>query len=370
VKIGIITIQPTINYGGILQAYALQTILEHMGHNVEIICDRNRHFTLPVWKKPIVYSKRTFLKYSGINTNQIIKMEQFRRDVACKYTEQFIQKHLHMREYTKFEEIREGDYDAFVVGSDQIWRVKYNNNIEQSFLSFAEQWDVLRIAYAASFGIDKWEYNKLQTENCKRLIKKFKAVSVRESSGVDLVRKYLDFNAIHVIDPTMLLKKEDYIKLFSDAHIPQSEGDMLCYILDDSEQIRDKIADIANTKHLTPFYVNSRYDDMTAKAGEWIQDPVEKWLRGFYDAKLVITDSFHATVFSIIFGKPFILLGNEERGNARFSSLLNATNFDCSQGIYNRIFFPDECTTAVICEFKKFSIMFLTNNLSSENSFL
>ena len=364
-KIGIITIQPTINYGGILQAFALQTILERLGHTVEIVCDKNRHFALPKWKKPLVYSKRLFLKYSGLKPNQIIKMEEFRRNEACKYTEQFIQSHLHIREYRTFDDIKEDDYDAFVVGSDQIWREKYNQDIERSFLSFAEQWNVLRIADAASFGTEKWEYNEMQTENCKRLIKKFKAVSVREKSGVELVRRYLDYDAIHVLDPTMLLPKEDYEKLVKDDHIQHSHGDILCYILDDSDCVREKIIDIASTKHLTPFYVNSRYDDMTAKANEWIQAPVEMWLRGFYDAKLVITDSFHATVFSIIFRKPFILLSNVERGNARFLSLLNAAKFDCSQGIFNKLFCPNENTDLAISEFKEYSMWFLANNLSS-----
>jgi len=364
-KVGIITIPPTINYGGILQAYALQTILEQMGHSVEIICDRNRYFTLPEWKKPLVYSKRIFQKYIGWKPNLIVKMEEFRRDEACKYTEQFIKSHLHMREYPTFDDIKKDDFDVFVVGSDQIWREKYNHNIERCFLDFAERWDVLRIAYAASFGTDKWEYNELQTENCKRLIKKFKAVSVRENSSVDLVRKHLNITAIHVLDPTMLLKKEDYIELIHNAHIKQSEGDLLCYILDNSELIKEFIADIASTKHLTPFYVYSQYINITAKANEWIHAPVEKWLRGFYDAKLVITDSFHAMVFSIIFGKPFILLGNEERGNARFSSLLNTAKFDCSHGIYNKLFCPDERTASAISFIKKYSMDFLKKNLYS-----
>ena len=363
-KIGIITIQPTINYGGILQAFALQTILERLGHTVEIVCDKNRHFALPKWKKPLVYSKRLFLKYSGLKPNQIIKMEEFRRNEACKYTEQFIQSHLHIREYRTFDDIKEDDYDAFVVGSDQIWREKYNHDIERSFLSFAEQWNVLRIAYAASFGTEKWEYNEMQTENCKRLIKKFKAVSVREKSGVELVRRYLDFDAIHVLDPTMLLPKEDYEKLVKDDHIQHSHGDMLCYILDDSDCVREKIIDIASTKHLTPFYVNSHYDRFDCPPEEWIQPPVEEWIRGFYDAKLVVTDSFHATVFSIIFGKPFVVLGNAKRGNARFSSLLNKTGFDISYGLTDRILYPTEETKRLVKSFRDFSMKFLMESLN------
>ena len=105
------------------------------------------------------------------------------------------------------------------------------------------------------------------------------------------------------------------------------------YKIAPSEKLRQTAKDIYNglmlcacvskEKGFTPFCVNSKYDNEEAPLEERIQQPVEKWLRAFYDAEFVITDSFHACVFSIIFNKPFIVYGNKERGYARFESLLN-----------------------------------------------
>ena len=120
----------------------------------------------------------------------------------------------------------------------------------------------------------------------------------------------------------MLLEKERYIKLFAEAKTAKSKGNLFCYILDESTDKHGIIESISKEKGLTPFHVNSKYEDSNAPLEERIQQPVEKWLRAFYDAELVITDSFHACVFSIIFNKPFIVYGNKERGLARFDSLL------------------------------------------------
>ena len=363
-KIGILTLPPTINYGGILQAYALQCILDRMGHEAEIICDRQRHFMLPTWKKPFVYFKRLSLKHLLGKKNLIIRKEVFKRNKACQHTEVFIRKHLHIHQYNSFCEIKESDFDAIVVGSDQIWRTLYNYDIERRFLDFAETWDIQRVAYAASFGTDAWEYNERQTENCKRLIRLFNAVSVREESGVELVKKYLGATAVHVLDPTMLLNKNDYISFFEEARTGQSPGDMLCYILDESPTVKERIAFYQDQQQLTPFHVYSHYDRDNCPPVEWIQPPVEEWLRGFYDAKLVVTDSFHATVFSIIFGKPFVVLGNAKRGNARFASLLNMTGFDISEGLFNRIYYPSEKTEIVLNTIRDYSMQFLKESLT------
>ena len=94
----------------------------------------------------------------------------------------------------------------------------YKRSIESSFLDFAETWNIKKISYAASFGTDLWEYNEKQTSNCRKLIRKFDAISVRESSGVTLCKKYLDIDAIQVLDPTFLLTKEDYCAVVKKSH--------------------------------------------------------------------------------------------------------------------------------------------------------
>ena len=103
----------------------------------------------------------------------------------------------------------EGEYDAFIVGSDQVWRPSYNQHLEQAFLNFTENWkNVKRIAYAASFGVDNWEFTKKQTKECKRLVQKFDFVSVREDTAVNLCKEHLGIEATHVLDPTLLLSAD------------------------------------------------------------------------------------------------------------------------------------------------------------------
>lgn len=323
-KIGIITLPLHTNYGGILQAYALQAVLERMGHDVCLIEERRGPLSLPLWKAPLSYGKRILKNILG-HPCPIFYERKVNREtpIVRQNTDKFINIYIKRRIVDSFSDLNENDFDAIVVGSDQIWRPKYFPHIEHAFLDFTKDWNIKRIAYAASFGTDDWEYNSKQTSECGRLLRMFDAVSVREDLGVDLCKRYFGVEAQHVLDPTMLLVKEDYIKLFEAANTPKSNGNLLCYILDETEEKTALIKSIAGEKGLIPFNVKSISDDINSPLSERIQPSLEQWLRGFYDADFVITDSFHACVFSIIFNKPFIVYGNVNRGMSRFISLLN-----------------------------------------------
>lgn len=324
-KIAILTLPLHTNYGGILQAYALQTILERMGHDVYVIEKKRKPLSLPIQKMPFVYGKRIVKNLIGrkfpLFYEQKINREQ---PIIRQYTDDFIRKYIHLKQYDTFSDIQPSEYDAFVVGSDQVWRPKYFgvNQIENAYLKFAESWDIKRLAYAASFGTENWEYTPRQTEKCSRLVKLFNAISVREDSGVGLCKKHWGVDAQHVLDPTMLLDKQDYINLFEIAHTPKSKGNLLYYVLDETKEKKEILKSIVDEKKLNPFNVKSNSDDINSPISERIQPPLEQWLRGFYDADFIFTDSFHACVFSILFNKPFIVYGNKNRGMSRFVSLL------------------------------------------------
>ncbi len=328
-KIGILTLPLHNNYGGILQAYALQIVLKRMGHDAMVI-DKSREIKLPIlsFSRYFLYFKLLAHKVLVDRNTTIFWDRKHNREykVMSTYTLPFIQKYIKRfvtsRDYSN---IKQGNFDVFVVGSDQVWRPKYfgQNIISNAFLSFAKDWNVKRISYAASFGTEEWEYSEEQTLECKEWIKRFNAVSVRESSAVQLCKEHLGVDALHVLDPTMLLSATDYIQLFKEANTPQSPGSLMCYILDETEDKQKVVSNVEETLNLTAFSVNSKYEVRTAPLEERIQPPVEAWLRGFYDAKFVVTDSFHACVFSILFEKPFIVYGNKDRGMARFHSLLS-----------------------------------------------
>lgn len=336
-KIGILTLPLHTNYGGILQAYALQTVLSRMGHNACVIEKEQRPLHLPVWRKPVKYARRIIRNLRGEPYPIFYEQKQNRElPIIRQHTDKFIRKNIRRMTFSTYSAIIESDFDAIVVGSDQVWRPQYFDDIRTAYLDFAEGWHIRRMAYAASFGTDAWEYSRSKEKECRRLLRMFDAVSVREASGVELCLEHFGVKAEHVLDPTMLLDRQDYIRLSAADTTPKSGGTLLNYILDETPEKVALIAATANERGLKPFRVNSKVEDMFAPLSERIQPPVEQWLRGFNDAEFVITDSFHACVFSIIFNKPFFAVGNPERGMSRFKSLL------AMFGLEDRLLMPDE----------------------------
>ena len=324
-RIGILTLPLHTNYGGILQAYALQQVLRGMGHEAVVI-DEDKQFNFSLKRRIEMYVKgkvKRLLK----GKNAIIYSPEYYKQLwktRTKHTSQFISEHIVRRVVEQISEISEGEFDAFVVGSDQIWRARYAQSfpgVGNAFLLFTRGWEVKRVSYAASFGTDKWEYDKSDTVDCALMAWMFDAISVREASGVTLCRENLGVDATLVVDPTLLLNARDYIKLIK-GDTPKSSGNLMCYILDKGVETDNILASISQKKTLKPFHSNSQTENHNLSPEERIQPPVEQWLRGFYDAEFVVTDSFHACIFSILFGKPFVAIGNKSRGMARFESLL------------------------------------------------
>lgn len=326
-RIGIYTLPLRYNYGGILQAFALQEVLRRMGHEVVTFLPYP-YMCLKWQQKPYVYSKRIIKKLLGfpscihleekINSEHHIKMQNL---------QPFISNNIKTLSYKEFCELNSSDFDALIVGSDQVWRPSYNEpygrTIENAFLDFAKDWHVIKIAYAASFGTDKWEFSRIQTRRCSELAKRLDAIGVRENTAVHLCEKYLDVESVHVLDPTLLLSFKDYERLIGCGQPSKKpKGNLLCYILDEKQDAVQLIKRISDERNLIPFRANSFVENVMAPIEEQIQPPIEQWLRNFIESDFVITDSFHGSVFSIIFKKPFIVLGNKNRGNSRFSSLL------------------------------------------------
>lgn len=324
-RIGILTLPLHINYGGILQAYALQTVLERMGHEVHLITIKKKPFSLPLYIRPFCYGKRILKNMLGEKTPIFYERKHQQEQIEIRqHTSKFITHYIKQAFYDDYTEIKSSDFDAIVVGSDQVWRPFYfgSKNIEQAYLQFAEGWNIKRIAYAASFGTDNWEYSPEQTARCSSLLKKINAISVRESSAIELCQKHFKVKANWTLDPTLLLDIKDYLQIIKNTSTSKSKGNLFCYILDETEEKKKLINQIASQKKWTPFSVKAQSENEKDPITKRIQPPIEQWLRSFWDAEFVITDSFHGCVLSIIFNKPFITISNEGRGQARFDSLL------------------------------------------------
>lgn len=374
-KIGILTQPLKNNYGGLLQNYALQTVLKRMGHEV-ITIDRKRYISLK--DKFIIIFKRVVLRCL-LNRKDIYPIIPYwinKRDfrTISKNTNSFIKENIYVTEEITsnrgMKRLNKYNLDAYIVGSDQVWRPLYSPNLPTYFLDFLENNNRLKkISYAASLGTDKWELSRKETKMAIKLIKQFDAVSVREESAISLIRDYLGLDAVHVLDPTMLLTALDYKELIKTHNTKHSQGDLFVYILDETIEIQPIVNRISNDKNLTPFRIMP--DEMpSSEIDKCIFPPVYQWIRSFIDAEFVITDSFHGTVFSIIFGKPFVVIPNKSRGNSRFISLLNILGLNSLmvntvEEITNEIYEPIdyESIRSVLVEWRTKSISFINDNL-------
>lgn len=372
--IGILTQPLHNNYGGLLQAYALCKVLIDHGYHPLVI---NRGFERPnLIRKSASISKRLILKiFINENSNHLFYAPSKKeKAIISQNTNEFIKKYIpRSKEYKKTSQLKQlinKGFNTFIVGSDQVWRPKYSPKITNYFLDFTIGQNINRISYAASFGVDHMEFSLNEKLKCYDLIQKFNAVSVREDSGVMLCKKYFNVNAIQVLDPTLLLTTDDYIRIVEDEKEPTSPGNLLVYILDKTNEKDKLIENYSKILRLTPFFIQPKKLDKATRnrIEDCIFPTVTCWLRGFIDAEFVITDSFHGCVFSILFNKPFVVIGNDERGMSRFNSLLRMFNLE-DRLLHNPIEPPNysiDWTTVneILRSKRKLSIDYLIKNLT------
>jgi len=328
-KIAILTQPLGKNYGGIMQAWALQKVLRDLGHDVTTI-DRQSD-ERPFIKKLLLPFKPLIFKVLGRRLYPELSPEQ--SQYVYSGMTGFIKNNMQMSQPINStaslkEHYKSQGYDLVVVGSDQVWRPQYSPNIYNFFVDFLEEGDKA-ISYAASFGVDNWEFDSNQTQICKELAQKFNAISVREKSAVDLCKDQLGVEAQFVLDPTLLVSAAQYEELLTD-HSSKNKGKVLTYVLDrntSKENIINQVAQHLNKEIFTAQPIKDVREATHASDFKIVDDykypAVEEWISSFRDADFVITDSFHGCVFSIIFNKPFIAIGNKERGLSRFHSLLS-----------------------------------------------
>lgn len=323
-RIAILTLPFGVNYGCILQAFALQKKLEQMGYEVQHLQPMVKYPLLhPWWQMPIVFLYRVFKRF--ILNDRKLKIFECPLKTLRVNTDVFLYNNVNIRYLTdgQWNKLLANDYDAFIVGSDQIWRKQFSSSYKHMFLDFIKGERTKRIAYAASFGTFRSEFSEDDLNECRDLLKSFDAISVREQSGVDICQSVFSVSARHVIDPTLLLTMKDYVSIAGREKYTIGSNTLMCYILDETPEKRIFIQDCALKMKLVPVSINGKVKEQRRPMTERIQPPVEKWLKGFIESQFVITDSFHGCVFSIIFHKPFLCFGNKDRGQDRFTTLLS-----------------------------------------------
>ena len=356
-RVGIVTQPLEMNYGGIIQNWALQQVLKRLGHE-PITIDAYERFSTPHYI--FNYMRAKLMRACGKKYPMPRRYHgAMRNETMGKFIEEHINKTKVMGRY-KRGVVKQYGLDAIVVGSDQVWRVIYSaDHIEDFYLRFTEGLPIRRVAYAASFGVDKWEYTPEQTAACAKLAEQMDAISVRETSGVDLCREHLGVEAQCVLDPTLLLEASEYSDII-DSDWDSSEPYLAVYCLDHDKAKEKFFSQLAEEKGLKVRYFSS---------GWKAELSIQQWLAIFSNASFVVTDSFHGTVFSILFGREFYNLCSPWRGLERVASLLKTLGLEKRQLSHNNPVEPDDThidwqdVNARLDVLRKESIEFLDGSL-------
>lgn len=316
------------NYGGIMQAYALQRVLAGFGYEPYTINSDFRNSVIRrTGKRAIGRIKKLTSRGPSVGVpsrTELAKIQKAPREFVDQNLKTVDLFGMSNRERQAFL----SSVSAAIVGSDQVWRGGYAH-VEKQLFDYIRDPNLTRISYAASFGASQpIRYSKRLHRKAATLARRFTSLSVREDSGIEICRDYWGVGAECHVDPTMLLDAEVYRQLadVSRRSVDQRNGSLFSYILDQNVEVNAKVEEIAAA---TGLRVNDFFDnDSTGNSGgagevrSPVMKPVDEWLQGFVDARFVVTDSFHGSVFAIIFNKPFIAIANRNRGFARFDSLL------------------------------------------------
>lgn len=364
-KIGIITMHKVINFGSVLQAYALQKHSSSIGYDTELI---NYDYHPPLQKLSI-YSKLIRL---------IMKLLfGFLLQRKLKRFNEFSGKNLKIGKvlYTQ-ENIADAppNYDTYISGSDQVWNPSFIKNDTSFLLSFVPE-SKSRISYASSFAINDIpeQYRRVYAKE----LSKFKAISVREQTGVEIISSLINKKAELVCDPALLLDRKDWDELANQSMLHMEEPYILVYVLTymynpypEIDRIISNVQkELGNMKLVILEGSKKDYFKSNSKV---VKDagPME-FIYLFKHASFVITTSFHGTAFSIIYGKPFYAVIKDGSSNDdRIPSILK--KLGCEKSLINYTglnitnkenLFKLKCDTKKLYNFRESSRQFLKDSL-------
>lgn len=288
-KVGVITLHSVCNYGTQLQAFATQEKLKEYFDEVTFI-DYRRPNTYGI-KFLNTFIKGNILK-APIILPTLIYWKHIFGGFQKKYLKLTTKKYLKDEDFNNFEDFA----DIYFTGSDQVWNTGWNNGIIPAmYLSFVPD-NKPRYAYAASFG--KSKLTKKEVEESKCYIDKYSKISVREDSGLEILKKQYKYNnAIRILDPTLVMPAEFWRKYKTKDKI---KGDyILIYNLNRSKEFDNYAQELSKRTGLKLYRFCTRLDQIFRNGKSLVMPEIFDFITLVDNAKLVLTDSFHATAFSI-----------------------------------------------------------------------
>jgi len=306
-KIGIVTLTNYFNYGNRLQNYALEEILKRYSKEVETLVIPNittnshgtKHYVKKLFSQPLSKTAKAFANKIRGKTKKFLNKDILReREYRFK---EFSQNYIKERHFNSLYEINEisDEFDYIVTGSDQVWNPNFIKNREQYyFLQFVEK--EKRIAYAPSFGIS--EIPEEIRQKYKEWLSSIPYISVREKEGAKIIKELTGRDVPILVDPTLLLNKEEWLKIAKEHKNKPKSKYLISYFWGKIPKERKAlIKRIAKKYNLQIVNIASLSDKKTYTA-----DPSE-FIDYINSASLVLTDSYHGSIFSILMGTPFFV---------------------------------------------------------------
>lgn len=328
-KVGIITLHRVVNYGSVLQTYALQEKVKELGYIPEVIDYYPERMTKLGMLKRIKNKGDKYKKSFIVRT--IARIIIFPSYIIRFHTFfSFLNKYIDMskKTYKDEESVNQEnfDYDIYCTGSDQVWNSGWNEKIDHPyFLTFAPD-DKKKIAYAASFG--KKELDSFEIEETKAMLKRYDAISVREKSGVDIINSLGIDNVTNVVDPTLLLSGDEWRKISSNRYNGQKY--ILVYNLNRNKKIDNYARNLSEKTGLKIVYLSYQLHEFYKKGKMKCNPRVGDFISLIDNAEYVISDSFHATAFSLNLNTQFVIV-YPGKYSTRLQSILELL------GIENRV---------------------------------
>ena len=259
-----------------------------------------------------------------------------------------------------FTEIKKDNYDILMVNSDQTWRKWDDSFYDIAFLKFAKDWNNTKFVYGASLGFDYWKLNQTDENMAKNLLKEFRGISVREIGSIKHIEDHLGLKPIFVLDPTLLIDKKYYLNLIEGykSDIIFDSKSIFIYTVTNSSFLKKYIGNIKEKYNYKIYLVDINSNNQ-----------IIKFIYGIYKCHAVITDSYHGTIFSIIFEKPFISFVYDGYGSERFNTLKEIFGLGSRIFTYNSdpdielLETPLKINNTIFNLLKKQSINYLKKNL-------
>lgn len=302
-KVAIVTICDNNNYGNRLQNYALHKVVNNLGLNSVTLWSNEENNLI----NQIKFKIKAIMPVNNIERKRYISFQKFTRE---KINNKYI-------DFSDLSEIN-NCFDYFVVGSDQIWNYNFGHAKEKDFLKFSDYNKT--ISYAPSFGISN--IDEAWKERILSGLNHIKYLSIRENQGAKIIKELSNRDAKVVLDPTLLLSKEEWCQIQKKPKRMIKEKYILTYFLGaKSEQLDEEIKELQKENNLKVINMNDLKNKNFYGCGP------SEFLYLFNHAEIILTDSFHACVFSMIFNKPFYVFDRNTVGmknmNSRLDTLLS-----------------------------------------------